>query len=102
MSGFYSTAGWRRISARQLRRQPLCEACVDVEPATQVDHIVPISQGGAKRDPANLQSLCHACHSAKTVAERAGRVWVPAKHRGCDIDGAPRQTVGRGRSITIS
>ncbi|WP_210188512.1 HNH endonuclease signature motif containing protein [Bradyrhizobium sp. Gha] len=91
MSGFYSSGNWLQIRKRQLARQPLCESCSDIEPATEVDHIVPITQGGAKRDPANLQSLCRSCHSEKTNAERAGRTWIPRKHQGCDIDGAPRQ-----------
>jgi 5-methylcytosine-specific restriction endonuclease McrA len=58
--------------------------------AALVDYITPIKQGGALRDPANLQSLCVSCHAQKTKAEQYGRVWVPAKRRGCDVHGAPR------------
>ena len=32
----------------------------------QADHIVPIRKGGARYDLANGQTLCIACHSAKT------------------------------------
>ena len=41
-----------------------------------VDHITPIRDGGAVLDGDNLQSLCRACHDAKTaedVRKRAGR-----------------------------
>jgi hypothetical protein len=90
MPRFYSTANWQQIAAQQLARQPLCEACPTVVPATLVDHIIPIKAGGAKRDPANLQSLCRNCHAEKTKAEQYGRKWIPVKYRGCDVDGAPR------------
>jgi 5-methylcytosine-specific restriction endonuclease McrA len=42
-----------------------------------LDHIHPVTgpDDPAFYDPANHQSLCHACHSAKTMSElKAGRV----------------------------
>lgn len=30
-----------------------------------VDHIIPVSRGGDRYDPANLQSLCIPCNTAK-------------------------------------
>lgn len=42
-----------------------------IEPATQVDHVVPLSAGGTHR-PDNLQCLCVACHSRKTASEDGG------------------------------
>ena len=90
VSRFYSTANWQAIAKRQLARQPLCQGCPGVVPATLVDHIIPIKQGGALRDPANLQSLCRSCHAAKTKAETYGHAWVARKLRGCDVHGAPR------------
>lgn len=39
-----------------------------VTPATDVDHVTPLRRGGTN-DPANLQALCHPCHSRKTCAE---------------------------------
>lgn len=36
-----------------------------VQTAECVDHIVPLSRGGAQYDPHNLQSLCVACNTAK-------------------------------------
>ena len=43
-----------------------CEGC-RAFPETdllEVHHVVPISQGGALLDPANLQLLCKPCHTA--------------------------------------
>lgn len=56
-----------------LRREPLCRECWvhgRVTEATQVDHIVPLAEGGTN-DPDNLQSLCHSCHSRKTAKAQA-------------------------------
>ena len=36
----------------------------------EVDHLVPLEQGGAPYDLSNLQSLCKGCHVAKTTGER--------------------------------
>lgn len=38
-------------------------------PASTVDHITPKAHGGTD-DDINLQSLCWACHKAKTAKER--------------------------------
>lgn len=35
------------------------------EPATQLDHIIPMSQGGARLDPRNLQPCCQRCNVRK-------------------------------------
>ncbi|MGX1495174.1 5-methylcytosine-specific restriction endonuclease McrA [Labrenzia sp. MBR-25] len=90
MSGrFYSTSRWQKVAAKQLARAPICEGC-EQRPATLVDHIKPIRQGGAKCDPENLQSLCRNCHAEKTAAERYGRTWTAPKLRGAFSDGSPR------------
>lgn len=63
--------GWRKLRRMVLRREPLCRECAQhgrVQPATDVDHIVPRSRGG--RDVFdNLQPLCHSCHSKKTAVQ---------------------------------
>ena len=69
---FYRSRAWRWMRAEQLRREPLCRACSsELNPvvATEVDHIRQISQGGAKRDFGNLQSLCKRCHDRKRQKE---------------------------------
>lgn len=69
---------WRVLRAMQLSRFPLCadpfglhKAAGRIEPATDVDHVIPRSRGGTDRFD-NLQSLCHSCHSRKTVMEDGG------------------------------
>ena len=59
---------YRRIRNRYLAANPVCEIrekC-NGDPATEVDHITPISNGGAVHDEANLQSVCKPCHRWKT------------------------------------
>jgi len=63
-------ARWRKIRELYLSKHPLCEHCLEIDllvPATEVHHIVPVSEGGGDED-ANLMSLCKACHSSKTLA----------------------------------
>jgi 5-methylcytosine-specific restriction endonuclease McrA len=86
---FYDSGTWKDIRRRQLARVPLCQGCPGTVPAVEVDHVVPLSQGGSKRDPANLQSLCRACHATKTSEEKYGRQWLAPKFRGCNPDGSP-------------
>jgi len=62
---FYRSAEWRAIRKMQLARQPECRRCGSRQ-RLQVDHVRPISKGGAKLDLANLQTLCIHCHAAKT------------------------------------
>lgn len=64
-------ARWRRLRKQVLSEEPLCRACLAegrLMPSTDVDHIVPKSQGGTD-DRSNLQGLCHKCHSRKTARE---------------------------------
>ena len=35
----------------------------------ECDHVTPLDQGGEPWDPDNLQTLCRACHVAKSRAE---------------------------------
>ena len=57
-------AEWQRIRRVFLRENPCCVLCG--QPATDVDHIVPLSRGGT-HDAENLQALCHSHHSQKTT-----------------------------------
>ena len=56
----------QRVAQAYLVKHPICQAPGCNEPATDVDHIVPLRQGGARLETNNLQSLCHSCHSRKT------------------------------------
>lgn len=69
---------WRRVRLQHLADEPLCRFCLAanrVEPATDVDHIVPIALAPERRlDRSNLRSLCQPCHSRLTAsgAQRRG------------------------------
>lgn len=63
---------WGKLRARVLRRDNgLCQVCLkESSPvkATEVDHIIPRSQGGSD-DMSNLQSICTHHHRIKTSIE---------------------------------
>lgn len=63
---------WRKVRKVILAGEPLCRQCElegRVTIATDVDHIVELSKGGEKCDPANLRPLCRACHRRRHAAE---------------------------------
>lgn len=65
---------WRKIRRMVLREEPLCVECEKagrVTAANEVDHIIPLRQGGT-HERSNLQPLCKSCHSKKTNRERVG------------------------------
>jgi 5-methylcytosine-specific restriction protein A len=52
----------------------LCQPCLRdgrTSVGTQVDHIVPKSQGGSD-DDGNLQCICSECHRVKSSRESKG------------------------------
>lgn len=59
-----------------------CEKCTPLPtfkkpcrlPATEVDHILPLSHGGHPTARYNLQGLCHDCHEVKTRNEYHGKI----------------------------
>ena len=62
---------WR---TRILRGEPLCRHCKAMgrlTPASEVDHEIPLGQGGTY-DDSNAQPLCKSCHQIKTKAEAQG------------------------------
>ena len=75
----YNLPIWKyNLRPQQLLREPFCRVCWQERrervTATEVDHIVP-HRGRMELfvDERNLQSLCHNCHSAKTMRERQQR-----------------------------
>lgn len=80
-----NTARWQRLRASVLAERPLCAHCFargQIVSATDVDHADGDPSNNAR---SNLQSLCHQCHSTKTMRERNGGAPV----FGCDANGMP-------------
>ncbi|MGN2640739.1 HNH endonuclease [Nocardia takedensis] len=77
-TGSGSTRRWRTTRAAYLFGYPQCE-CVWIDDhgqrrrcgrlADEVDHIIPVSRGGDRYDPDNLQSLCEEHHLEKTLRD---------------------------------
>lgn len=68
---------WVRTTQRILRRDGYrCYLCKSV--ASEVDHVVPASQGGGDED-SNLAAICLRCHRSKTGRE--GRAAQPRRAR---------------------
>jgi len=68
----YNTRLWRRISQRQLTKEPWCAECLRANiytPATECDHINPHRGDKEKFFKGPFQSLCKPCHSKKTNEE---------------------------------
>lgn len=68
----YNSKRWQRLRLSFLADSPLCVLCRAAGftvGAVDVDHVVPIADGGDPWDRRNLQGLCKACHSRKTRAD---------------------------------
>jgi 5-methylcytosine-specific restriction enzyme A len=66
---------WQAVRAEYARAHPWCEPCLATGrrvPLAIVDHRVPLTHGGARLDPSNLESQCRRCHGRKTWRERKG------------------------------
>ena len=71
-----STLAWKEIGFTQ---RWCCAGCAEMlEPTMEVDHIVPLEQGG-KDCLENLQLLCVSCHARKSRDERLAKVGIKRK-----------------------
>ena len=61
---------WTLLRKAHLKDHPYCVACGSTT-HLEVDHIIPFQgrEDPRRTDPANLQTLCHACHEKKTVKQ---------------------------------
>jgi 5-methylcytosine-specific restriction protein A len=70
--GSGSTRKWREFRAARLVAEPQCRWCGSKKDL-EADHILPLSQGGSKWDPDNVQTLCESCHEVKSDQDRRQR-----------------------------
>lgn len=73
------------LRKRLLRANPLCVMCEAqgrVTAATELDHIVALTNGGTN-ESSNLQGLCRECHGLKTRSDLGQAI------SGCDEEGNP-------------
>jgi 5-methylcytosine-specific restriction protein A len=72
----YYDSAWRAVRRRFLERYPACEGygCPHGHArATEVDHIVAVSQAPELRLRwSNLRAFCASCHSRRTATEQVG------------------------------
>jgi 5-methylcytosine-specific restriction protein A len=58
-----------KLRTAKLATDPICQRSGCRHPATQVDHVIPLAEGGARYDWGNLQSLCAHHHAQKTTRD---------------------------------
>jgi 5-methylcytosine-specific restriction endonuclease McrA len=74
---------WRRaVLTRDCWQCRTCQRVCGGAGEAHADHVVPISQGGARYDVANGQTLCLSCHSRKTRREQGSRPLDMTGHDG--------------------
>lgn len=64
----YNSRRWKRFSVFYRKSNPFCVSCGKF--ADDVDHIIPIAEGGSPYDEKNLQSLCKSCHAKKSNRDK--------------------------------
>lgn len=79
-NAFYLTPEWRaKVRELVYRRGRQCEKCGKRRDhggtpiRLYLDHIIELRDGGALLDDNNLELLCAACHTKKSIAERIKR-----------------------------
>lgn len=81
-------SGWPALRRRIIARDgETCTVCGEWRTALEVDHIVPLKDGGTDAD-SNLRTLCHSCHKNRHEPERVAdpeiarwRSYVRARRR---------------------
>ena len=71
-SKFYESTAWRKLRTMFIRTNPVCIECGRA--GAVVDHIVRVNDDPDKSlEWANLQTMCHRCHNAKSGREAHNR-----------------------------
>jgi 5-methylcytosine-specific restriction protein A len=77
--GYVQPGDWRTTKARVMARdKATCYLCQGH--AREVDHIIPVAQGGG-HDDGNLAAICVTCHREKTTRETKARQWWGKRKR---------------------
>jgi hypothetical protein len=99
----YQLTTWKKLRRAHLRQNPFCVYCLEhgyQVVGNTVDHKKPHrGDMGLFVDPANLQTLCHSCHSkTKQLQERHG--YAPgATEEGLPLD--PRHPWNASRTSSV-
>ncbi|WP_075498370.1 HNH endonuclease [Moritella viscosa] len=76
----YNSTKWKRLRARKLKANPICEECLTynvVTPTDIIDHVIEINDNSELAYCySNLRSLCHSCHNTKTAKAKKDRTKV--------------------------
>jgi 5-methylcytosine-specific restriction endonuclease McrA len=94
--GYCDKAHKRWRQAVLVRDAWQCLGCGVVAQSAHADHIVPVSEGGARYDVANGQTLCRSCHGRKTRREQALR------RAGSQVAVAAQPSPGRGVAVAAT
>jgi len=84
MAGYPYDAAWRKVRALVLRRDGwLCQLRLPgcKTRASQVDHIIPLADGGPRLDPSNLRAACKPCNVSAGNTARDVRRCEPRSER---------------------
>jgi len=76
MSDIHHTPRWQRLRERIRHRDGICVLCAAdgiTTPGDDVDHIIPVKDGGDPWAESNLQFICKEHHRRKTAAEDSYR-----------------------------
>ena len=90
---FYNSPAWRKARRAFLDSHPnnsLCAVCLkrgSIKHAAIVDHIIAVSQGGARLSEDNFMPMCDKCHNKKSGHEAHG--FVPDFRRNSDGELVP-------------
>jgi 5-methylcytosine-specific restriction endonuclease McrA len=93
MGRVYDRKAWERMRRFVLARDRYrCKTLGCDEPTRIVDHVVPLSKGGAPLDPANLVARC-AKHNGERSVALAGAGWPNAgvRRKVEEVNGRPRR-----------
>lgn len=80
----YNSMAWRRLRALVLERDGYaCQVRLDGcrGAATQVDHIVAMSDGGPPLSPLNARAACSHCNASRVSTTKVGQLGTSPSRR---------------------